>query len=153
VWPTLSSDVAKCCRPCQDCQWAKVMKQPPASVQPIPVPVHCFSHVFLTSAWWVLYTLWQWAWPTCLQPWTAPLCSTSAADFAEAFTTGWISRYGVPTTIISNHGGQASSSFWASVMTMMGTSNKFTPAFHPQRGVIQLFHCCLKDPLSSVARS
>jgi Integrase zinc binding domain len=45
LWPGLAKDVAEWCRECQDCQRAKVTKQPAAAVQPIPVPATRFTHV------------------------------------------------------------------------------------------------------------
>jgi hypothetical protein len=45
LWPNLPKDVAQWCRECQDCQRAKVTKQPAAAVQPIAVPTVHFSHI------------------------------------------------------------------------------------------------------------
>jgi Integrase zinc binding domain len=45
LWPNLAGDVPAWCHDCQQCQRAKVTKQPAAPVQAIPVPTTRFSHV------------------------------------------------------------------------------------------------------------
>jgi hypothetical protein len=41
-----------------------------------------------------------------------PLSETSAAACAKALTFSWISRFGVPETITSDHGPQFTTSLW-----------------------------------------
>ena len=45
VWRGMASELAAWCRSCQQCQRAKVTKQPAAVIQPIPIPQRRFSHV------------------------------------------------------------------------------------------------------------
>jgi hypothetical protein len=45
AWKGMAKDVAAWCRDCQACACGKVMKQPAANIQPIPVPTKRFFHV------------------------------------------------------------------------------------------------------------
>jgi hypothetical protein len=45
VWHGMARDVTAWCRDCLTCQRGKVTRQPPAPVQPIPVPSRRFSHI------------------------------------------------------------------------------------------------------------
>jgi cleavage and polyadenylation specificity factor subunit 1 len=47
VWPQLATDVKNWCNECQQCQAAKVTKQPTAATQSIAVPTTRFTHVHL----------------------------------------------------------------------------------------------------------
>jgi len=47
VWSCMSKDVTKWVKDCQSCSRAKVTSQPPAAVQPIPVPQQQFSHIHM----------------------------------------------------------------------------------------------------------
>jgi hypothetical protein len=77
-----------------------------------------------------------------------PLAATTAADCADAFVAGWVSRYGVPAMLTSDRGVQFSSAVWAAVMNKLGVSHKMTTAFHPQsNGVVERFHRRLKNAL------
>jgi cleavage and polyadenylation specificity factor subunit 1 len=154
LWPNLAKDVAEWCRSCQHCQRAKVTKQPAAAVQPIPTPARRFSHVHVdivgplpTSQDGLSYLL------TAVDRSTRwaeafPLAATTAADCADAFVAGWVSRYGVPAMLTSDRGVQFSSAVWAAVMNKLGVSHKMTTAFHPQsNGVVERFHRRLKNAL------
>ncbi len=109
VWPRMKTDIAAWCRDCVACQRAKMTKQPRASVQPIPIPARRFSHVhvdlvgpLLASEAGFLYiftiidrtTRWLEA---------VPLKDISTASCIEAFMAAWVSRFGVPETVTSDH--------------------------------------------------
>jgi Integrase zinc binding domain len=105
LWPNLAADIASWCRDCSDCQLAKVTKQPAAAVQPIAVPTKRFSHVHIdlvgplpVSAEGFSHLLTA---VDCSTRWAEalPLKATTAADCADAFVAGWVSRFGIPDTI------------------------------------------------------
>jgi transposase InsO family protein len=125
-------------------------------VQPIPVPIQRFSHVHVdlvgplpVSADGYAYLL------TAIDRSTRwakaiPLKATSAADCAEAFIDGWVSRFGVPATLTSDRGVQFTSSFWAAVTGRLGVRHNTTTAFHPQsNGMVERFHRHLKEALKA----
>jgi transposase InsO family protein len=79
-----------------------------------------------------------------------PLSETSAAACAKALTFTWISPFGVPETITSDHGPQFTSNLWFQLCEMFNISHKQTTAYHPEsNGAIEKLHRCLKDALSA----
>ncbi|XP_071743109.1 uncharacterized protein [Lepeophtheirus salmonis] len=57
------------------------------------------------------------------------------------FFSGWISRYGVPETIVSDRGTQFTSSLWMGVCKTLGIASKNTTSYHPEsNGLIERFH-------------
>jgi hypothetical protein len=81
-----------------------------------------------------------------------PLSKTSAAACAKALTFTWISRFGVPETITSDHGLQFTSNLCSQLCEMLNISHKQTTAYHPESNVaVKRLHRCLKDALWACA--
>jgi hypothetical protein len=79
-----------------------------------------------------------------------PLRGVTAAECAEAFIAGWVARYGVPNSLVSDRGVQFASALWAATMKQLGTSHRMTSAFHPQcNGLVERAHRRLKDALKA----
>jgi transposase InsO family protein len=153
VWPKLAQLVTQWARECIQCQRAKTHRHVQPTPTPIPVPANRFSHVNIdivgplpsSSGYTHLLTVMDRCsrWPEAL-----PLSSTTSAACAFAFIAGWISRFGVPSSITSDRGPQFTSSLWSAVCTQLGVSHTLTPAYHPQaNGVVERFHRRLKDGL------
>jgi transposase InsO family protein len=158
LWPGLAKDVAAWCRECQDCQRAKVTKQPAATVQLIPVPATRFTHVHVdlvgplpASAEGYTYiftaidrsTRWAEA---------IPLKSIATADCVKAMVSGWVAHFGVPSCLTSDRGVQFCSSLWAALMSRLGIKHVMTSAYHPQsNGILERFHHRLKDAIRARA--
>jgi transposase InsO family protein len=107
-------------------------------VGPLPASADGFTHIFTVID---RSTRWAEAFPL-------KATAAAAADCADALIEGWISRFGVPLFFTSDRGVQFSSALWAAVMSRLGIQHKMTTAFHPQsNGVIERFHCRLKDSL------
>jgi hypothetical protein len=53
-----------------------------------------------------------------------PFSETSAAACAKALTFTWISRFGVPKTITSDHGQQLTANLWFQLCEMPNISHK-----------------------------
>ena len=71
---------------------------------------------------------------------------------AQAFVTGWISRYGVPSTITTDRGQQFESALWTQLMRLLGTQRIRTTSYHPiANGLIERFHRQLKSALKCLA--
>jgi transposase InsO family protein len=156
VWPKMGADIKNWCNECQACQRAKASNLPAAAVQPIPVPIIRFSHVHIdlvgplprsNEGFAYLFTAvdrstrWAEAWP---------LRATTAADCAEAFVSGWVSRFGVPASLTSDRGVQFSSAVWAALMKQLGVKHNMTTAFHPQsNGMVERLHRRLKEALKA----
>ena len=64
---------------------------------------------------------------------------------AQAFIDGWISRFGTPSSITTNHGAQFESSVWHQLTQLLGSKKIRTTAYHPSsNGLIERFHRQLK---------
>ena len=98
-------------------------RQPHAAVQPIPVPGRRFFniHVDLVGPLPVsedgysnLFTIVDWStrWAGAF-----PLKCTSITFCGDALISGWISRFGVPDTLMSDRGAQFTSAIWAILTT------------------------------------
>jgi transposase InsO family protein len=75
-----------------------------------------------------------------------PLADTSVAACAKALTFSWISCFGVPETITSDHGLQFTSNLWFKLCEMLNISHRQTTAYYPEpNGAVERLHCCLKD--------
>ncbi len=77
-----------------------------------------------------------------------PLVETTAATCAKALTFSWISRFGVPEIISSDHGPQFTSNLWSQLCSMLNIAHRQTTAYHPEsNGAVERLHCRLKDTL------
>ena len=137
VWRGMASDLAAWYRSCQQCQRAKVTKQPAAAIQPIPIPQRRFSHVHMdlvgplpVSGDGFLYiftiidrtTRWLEA---------VPLKEMSAATCSQVFFSHWVSRFGVPATVTSDRGTQFTSDTWQKLCKRLGIEHVTTTSYHP----------------------
>ena len=59
------------------------------------------------------------------------MVDATAESCASALPTGWISRFGVPTTITTEQGQQFESDLWHSLMNLLGTTRLRITAYHP----------------------
>jgi transposase InsO family protein len=156
VWPGLSSQVAAWCRDCQQCQRAKVTRQPAATPQAISNPTQRFSHLHIdlvgslppssggeTHLLTVLDRSTRWAE-------AIPLRSTSAGACAAALVGGWVYRFGVPQQITSDRGSQFTSAVWDFFTRRLGIKARLTTPYHPQsNGAVERFHRRLKEALKA----
>jgi Integrase zinc binding domain/Integrase core domain len=156
LWPGLAKDVTAWCRDCASCQAAKVTVQHKAAVVNFPNTTCRFSQVHVdlvgplqAAANGLAYvftavdraTRWLEAFP---------LRGITAADCADAFISGWVSRFGVPACLVSDRGVQFASAMWAATMAKLGTRHVMTTAFHPQcNGLVERAHRRLKDALKA----
>jgi hypothetical protein len=115
VWRGLSSDVTAWPHGCLACQRGKIHSHTRLVPQPIPIPQRHFSHLHddlvgplqysnnLNYIFIIIDHMSKWIE-------AIPVSETFAAAFAKALTFTWISRFGVPETITSDHGPQFTSS-------------------------------------------
>ena len=84
-------------------------------------------------------------WPEAI-----PISAITAEVVAQAFVTGWIARFGIPSTIITDCGQQFESELWSILMRLLGTKRSRTTAYHPQsNGMVERFHRQLKASLKA----
>jgi transposase InsO family protein len=77
-----------------------------------------------------------------------PLSDISREACARALIFSWISHFGVPKTITSDHGPQFSSNVWYQLCEMLNITHGQTTAYHPEaNGAVKRLHRRLKDAL------
>ena len=66
----------------------------------------------------------------------------------QAFISGWIAQFGVPSTITTDRGQQFESALWTQLKQLLGTQRIHTTAYHPiANGLVERFHRHLKGAL------
>ena len=155
VWPGINADVRRWTRSCVQCQRAKIHRHTTTPLSSFPNPDARFDVVHidlvgpLPPSRGYNYLL------TCVDRFTRwpeaiPLTSITADAVAQAFLSGWISRFGVPSTIITDRGRQFESQLWNNLMSLLGSKRARTTAYHPQtNGMVERFHRQLKAALKA----
>ena len=154
VWHSMQFDLLQFCKECQTCAKSKVQTHARAPVTPIPVPLRRFDHVHVdivgplppsSEGWTHLFTMVDRTTRWCE---VVPLSDTSSLTCANALFSGWICRFGVPSSLTSDRGTQFSGSVWRNMCQVLGVSHSMTTAFHPQaNGMVERFHRSLKNAL------
>ena len=74
----------------------------------------------------------------------------TAETVARVFVGGWIARFGVFSTVTTDHGSQFESALWTQLMQLLGSKRIRTTAYHPiANGFIERLHRQLKAALKS----
>ncbi|KAL0893731.1 hypothetical protein ABMA27_013877 [Loxostege sticticalis] len=82
-------------------------------------------------------------------PEVVPLSEITAEAVAKAFISGWISRYGCPTDIVTDRGRQFQSALFEQLAKLIGFRHRMTTAYHPQcNGLVERFHRQLKTAIT-----
>ena len=156
TWPFMKRDIANWVEDCQECGHTKVIRQPPAAIQPIPVPTQRFSHIHVDfvgpltvskEGFRYLFTIIDRSsrWLEAI-----PLTSMETNTCMEALISNWIARFGIPAIITSDRGSQFTSSIWAATCQQLGVKHITTTAFHPQsNGMVERVHRHLKEGLKA----
>ncbi len=153
VWNGLNRDVRRWIRTCLSCQQSKTQRHTTAPLQNFDLPDQRFEEIHvdivgpLPQSHGFSYLF------TCIDRYTrwtevVPMTNMTAESCARALMAGWISRFGVPNSIMSDRGAQFESSLWSSLMNLLGIKRNRTTAYHPQsNGIIERFHRQLKASL------
>ena len=155
VWPEMNSDVRRLTRNCIQCQRSKVQRHTVTPLSSFPTPDARFDTVHIdlvgphppSRGYTYLLTCVDrfTRWPEAL-----PLSSITAEAVAQTFISGWISRFGVPSTIVTDRGRQFESNLWNALMKLLGSKRARTTAYHPQsNGMVERFHRQLKAALKA----
>ena len=159
VWRNMSTHAKDFCRACLSCQRAKVTRHTKSPLDALPMPEHHFSALHLDlvgplpAAEGFQYLL------TIIDRFSRwleaiPLASITAQDCAKALLRHWVSRFGVPSSIVTDRGRQFTSGLWSELSSLLGVAHNLTTSYHPQsNGMIERQHRTIKDRLISRACS
>lgn len=153
VWPGINADVRCWARTCLQCQRAKIQRHNRTPPGTFSTPDARFDHVHidlvgpLPPSNGCTYLL------TCVDRFTrwpeaAPIADSSAETVARTFISTWVARFGTPTTVTTDRGGQFVSHLWEAFTRLLGTKHIRTTAYHPcANGLVERFHRQLKAAL------
>ena len=159
VWHGIKKDIRNWCRECHDCQTSKVTRHIHSPVEKLPLPDARFAEVHVdlvgplptsNGMTYMLTAIDRFSrWPEAF-----PIPNIQAETVADAFTYGWISRFGVPKVLITDRGSQFTSKIWHDIARILGIKLQHTTAYHPQsNGLVERLHRQLKAALKAHSAS
>ena len=155
VWPGKDKDVCRWAHSCVQCQRAKIHRHTSSPLSTFETPNARFNRVRLdlvgplppsNGYTYILTCIDRYTrWPEAL-----PIPNITAETVASHFISGWISRFGVPSTVMTDRGRQLESALWTSLMQLLGSTRLRTTAYHPSsNGMIERFHRQLKATIKA----
>jgi hypothetical protein len=141
-WHGMKREIAFYIARCDVCQCVKAEHQRPAGLlQPLKVPMWKWEEVsmdFITglprskrghdSIWVIVDRL------TKVAHFIPVKTTHNGRELTDLYISRIVSLHGVPKTIVSDHGTQFTSQFWAKLHEALGTKLSFSTAYHPQTG-------------------
>lgn len=153
VWPRMADDVRALVKNCTTCGRAKTIrhiKSPFGSFSDVKqrfewVHVDIVGPLPLCNGFRYLFTAIDrfTRWPEAI-----PVANIDETTIANAFVSGWISRFGVPSNVTSDRGKQFISKLADRFSKVFGYHRITTSAYHPAaNGLVERFHRTLKSSL------
>ena len=149
----MNIDIANWCRSCTGCQTAKVLRHNRPVFKKFEEPSERFDHVHVDLVGPLLYSDGFKYWLTCVDCFTCwqeaiPIIDIRAETVADAFSSGWLARFGTPATITTGRGVQFESRLWDTLCNQFGITRNRTTSYHPQsNGMVEHFYGQLKDAI------
>ena len=154
-WPSLRTNVTDFVRTCHPCQVAKNSKTVNPGVGLYPVIDKRFSFIHLdvvgpmpeSEGFTYLLSIYD----RCSRWFEAlPLRAASSAEICKAFIDGWVSKYSLPATAVSDNGNTFVANLYRDMAANFNVNVVFTPAYHSAgNGAIERQHQTLKNSLKA----
>lgn len=159
-WPTLTKDVEDYISKCVSCNQRKATKQaraPLGRIQPATKPFELVSLDIVgplpvtTSGHRYLLTFMDYLTRYCE---AIPIPNQTAETVAREFVQKIITRYGVPSKLLTDQGRNFVSALFKGVCTLLGVQKLQTTPYHPQcNGMVERLHRSLADMISHFVSS
>lgn len=154
VWPLMRKNCREWAKACLTCQRSKVTRHVASPLGTHDLPSARFKHVHvdligpLPPAGQYRYCLTAvdrfTRWPEVV-----PITDITAETVAKSFMSCWVARYGCPTEIVTDRGGQFQSALFQQLSKSIGYDHRSTTAYHPQcNGLVERFHRQLKAAIT-----
>ena len=152
VWPHMNTDIKAWTRCYIPCQRVKIHRHTLTPLSTLPVPDARFQRIHLDIVGPLppprgfSYLL------TCIDrfsrwPEAFPMIDITAEFVARTFISGWVARFGVPSTVTTDRGRQFESQLWRLVTQLLGCKHLHTTGYHPiATGTVERFPLPLKAP-------
>ena len=146
VWLGINSDVRHWTRSCVQCQRARINRHTTAPLSSFPTPDARFDVIHinfvgpLPSSQRFTYLL---TCIDCLTCWleAIPFNYITEEVVAQAFLSDWISRFDIPSTIVTDRGRQFESTLCNCLMSLIGSERARATPYHPQtNNMVEHFH-------------
>ena len=155
LWPKMNSNVKELVDNCDSCHKSKVLKHIKLPPAPIPVPSRRFTFIHLDLVGPLLEAGGTRYFLSCIDrasQWfeVIPLQNIKAKTVCREFVNQWISRYGVPATILTDRGLQFKAHILQQLCQVSGIELIHTTAYHPQtNGLVERLHSRIKESLTA----